>query len=73
MLSIEDRVWDGQSASVSSIVGRMLIVGLADLRRVRVSGDGFLDDRNERRLQTHFWFRNAPFPSIDQDNFIENA
>ena len=61
MFSIEDRIRDGQRASVSDTVGRMLVQSQAALRRVRTRGAGFRDGLEARPLQKHFWVRNVPY------------
>jgi hypothetical protein len=72
MFSIEDRIWDGQSTTVSVIVGRMFGQSPAASRQVGVRGNGFWDDLNAPTVQRHCWVRNAHYVSMDPRNPLKS-
>jgi len=71
MFSIEDRIWDGQRASSSDTVGRMLFRSQGALRWVRARGVGFGDDVKAPPPERYFWVQNAPYSLNDPDNLLK--
>jgi hypothetical protein len=72
-IGIEDRIWDGQRTSVSATVGRTFGASRGVPRQIRTRGAGLGDDFKAASLQRHFWFRNAPYASMDPANPLKIA
>jgi hypothetical protein len=68
MFSIEGRLWDGHSTSVSATVGRMLGHTQGASGQVGMRAGDFRDDLKEAPLQRHFLVRNAPYAVKDRGN-----
>jgi hypothetical protein len=72
VFSIEDRIWDDQTTSVSEAVVRMRDQSREAFRRVCTRGCDFWDDLKAPALQRHFWARNAPYAVKDRGNSLKS-
>jgi hypothetical protein len=70
--SIEDKIWDGEGASVSATMDRKLGAGRGLPQRMRTSGGGHADDFKAVSVQTHFWVRNAPYAVKARGNSLKS-
>ena len=72
MLSIEDRIWEDPTTSVSDAVVRMRDQSREAFRRVCTRGCDFWDDLKAPAFQRHFWARNEPYASTDPRNPLKS-
>ena len=72
VFSTEDKIWDGQTTTVSATVGRALGASRGVPRLMHTHGGGFGNDFKAASLQKHFCGRNAPYLLSDQDNPLKS-
>src|SRR4051812_25604904 len=72
VFSTEDKVWDGQTTSVTATVGRALGASRGVPRQMRTHGGGLGNYFKAASLQKHFWVRNAPYALRDPCNQLKS-
>jgi len=72
VFSTEDKIWDGQTTTVSATVGRTLGASRGVRGQIRTRGGRLGEDFKAASLQRHFWVQNAPYAVKDRGNPLKS-